>query len=64
MTESKQYEKTPNVPLAIVGLGCIFPQADNPSAFWTNIKTGVDCISEVPESHWKAKISASPAAKI
>ncbi len=56
MTKSMQQrnETVPNVPLAIVGIGCIFPQADNPGAFWTNIKTGVDCISEVPETHWKA----------
>ncbi len=55
MTKSEhQQENIPNIPLAIVGMGCIFPQADNPGAFWTNIKTGVDCISEVPETHWKA----------
>ncbi len=40
-------------PLAIIGLGCMFPQADDPEKFWTNIKTGTDCISEVPETHWR-----------
>ncbi|PLX98370.1 MAG: beta-ketoacyl synthase [Desulfuromonas sp.] len=42
------------VPLAIVGIGSIFPQADDAGKFWTNIKNGVDAITEVPESHWRA----------
>ncbi len=42
-----------SVPLAIVGVGCMFPQADNAGVFWTNIRNGVDGISEVPESHWR-----------
>ncbi|MBW6509766.1 MAG: SDR family oxidoreductase [Desulfuromonadales bacterium] len=40
-------------PLAIVGIGSIFPDAENSQQFWTNIKTGVDSIREVPESHWR-----------
>jgi acyl transferase domain-containing protein/NAD(P)-dependent dehydrogenase (short-subunit alcohol dehydrogenase family) len=42
------------VPLAIVGIGSIFPQAGDTASFWTNIKTGVDAITEVPETHWRA----------
>src|SRR6056297_1358143 len=41
-------------PLAIVGIGSMFPDAENSQQFWTNIKTGVDSIREVPESHWRA----------
>ena len=41
-------------PLAIVGIGSMFPDAENSHQFWTNIKTGVDSIREVPESHWRA----------
>jgi len=40
------------VPLAIVGIGCLFPKADGPGAYWANIKHGVDCIGEVPPTHW------------
>ena len=40
------------VPLAIVGIGCLFPKADGPGAYWANIKHGVDCIGEVPTTHW------------
>jgi acyl transferase domain-containing protein/NAD(P)-dependent dehydrogenase (short-subunit alcohol dehydrogenase family) len=41
------------VPLAIVGIGCLFPKANNPEEYWKNIREGVDAITEVPKSHWK-----------
>ncbi|MBO0700694.1 MAG: acyltransferase domain-containing protein, partial [Zavarzinella sp.] len=41
-----------NTPLAIVGIGCLFPKADGPGAFWANIKHGVDCVGPVPPTHW------------
>src|SRR3954465_9198960 len=41
-----------SVPLAIVGIGCLFPKADGPGAFWANIKQGVDCVGPVPATHW------------
>jgi len=40
-------------PLAIIGIGCLFPQADDRSAYWSNITEGVDSITEIPPSHWK-----------
>lgn len=43
------------VPLAIVGMGCLFPKADNVSAFWSNIRDGVDAITEIPATHWDPK---------
>ncbi len=42
-------------PLAIVGIGCMFPKADNTESFWANIKGGVDAVTDVPASHWKAE---------
>ncbi|MBU2574825.1 MAG: acyltransferase domain-containing protein, partial [Elusimicrobia bacterium] len=39
-------------PIAIVGIGCLFPKAENARRFWANIKNGVDAITEVPASHW------------
>ncbi len=42
-----------SVPLAIVGIGCLFPKAVGPGAFWANIKQGIDCVGPVPATHWK-----------
>ena len=40
------------VPLAIIGIGCLFPQSDNRTAFWSAIENGVDTITDIPETHW------------
>jgi 8-amino-7-oxononanoate synthase len=39
-------------PIAIVGIGCRFPGANNPNAFWQLLRNGVDAITEVPKSRW------------
>jgi malonyl CoA-acyl carrier protein transacylase len=49
---SKKENKNKITPLAIVGIGCLFPKADNPQEYWTNIREGVDAITDIPESHW------------
>ncbi len=41
------------VPLAIVGMGCLFPKADTADAYWANITNKVDGISDIPETHWR-----------
>ncbi|MGD9642348.1 MAG: SDR family NAD(P)-dependent oxidoreductase [Elusimicrobiales bacterium] len=45
-------KETTQSPIAIVGIGCLFPKAENARRFWANIKNGVDAITEVPSSHW------------
>ncbi|MEQ8290406.1 MAG: SDR family NAD(P)-dependent oxidoreductase [Gammaproteobacteria bacterium] len=45
--------KNSMVPLAIVGIGCLFPKASNPEEYWANIREGVDAIGDVPDTHWK-----------
>src|SRR5579883_3432766 len=44
--------RVPNSPLAIIGIGCLFPKAAGPGFFWANVKHGVDSITEVPPTHW------------
>ncbi|MCB9761282.1 MAG: SDR family NAD(P)-dependent oxidoreductase [Alphaproteobacteria bacterium] len=39
-------------PIAIVGLGCRFPGAPDPDAYWSLLEGGVDAISEVPADRW------------
>jgi natural product biosynthesis luciferase-like monooxygenase protein/amino acid adenylation domain-containing protein len=38
--------------IAIIGLGCRFPGANNPEAFWRMLYDGVDGISLVPATRW------------
>ncbi len=39
-------------PLAVIGMSGRFPQAKNLEIFWENLKSGRDCIREVPEDRW------------
>src|SRR5262245_28209672 len=52
-----------NVPLAVIGLGCLFPGSTSRAGFWANIVDGVDAIREVPESHWRAADYLDPDPK-
>ena len=38
--------------IAIIGIGCRFPGAKNPEAFWQLLRDGVDAITEVPVDRW------------
>nr|ASA76631.1 polyketide synthase [Pyxidicoccus sp. MCy9557] len=40
-------------PIAIIGLSGRYPQADTLDAFWTHLKAGRSCISEVPPERWR-----------
>ncbi|HEX8132453.1 MAG TPA: beta-ketoacyl synthase N-terminal-like domain-containing protein, partial [Actinomycetes bacterium] len=37
---------------AIVGIGCRFPGADGPEAFWRMLCAGADAVREVPAERW------------
>jgi len=39
-------------PIAIVGIGCRFPGASGPEAFWQLLRNGIDAITEVPPDRW------------
>ena len=52
-------------PIAIVGLGCRFPGGgDDPDAFWTALRAGVDGVVEIPRDRWDvdAYYDANPDA--
>jgi acyl transferase domain-containing protein/thioesterase domain-containing protein/aryl carrier-like protein len=55
----------PNEPIAIVGLGCRFPGADGPEAFWTLLVEGRDAVADVPADRWDndAYYDPTPGAK-
>jgi PfaD family protein len=39
-------------PIAIVGMGAMFPEAPNLQAFWRLLRMGKDAVGEVPATHW------------
>jgi acyl transferase domain-containing protein len=39
-------------PIAIIGMGCRFPGANNPQAFWQLLRQGRDAVREVPANRW------------
>ena len=43
---------SPDEPIAVIGIGCRFPKAAGPNAFWTLLRNGVDAVTEVPPDRW------------
>ncbi len=39
-------------PVAIVGMGALFPGAGSLDAYWRNLVNGVDAITDVPPNRW------------
>ncbi len=47
-TTAGQVPEAKNEPIAIIGIGCRFPGANDPAAFWQLLRDGVDAIREIP----------------
>ncbi len=39
-------------PIAVTGVGALFPGDAGPDGFWRTILSGKDCISDIPAAHW------------
>jgi acyl transferase domain-containing protein len=39
-------------PVAIIGMSCRLPGADDPRSFWRLLTDGVDAVTEVPDGRW------------
>ncbi|MGF1673368.1 MAG: beta-ketoacyl synthase N-terminal-like domain-containing protein [Rivularia sp. (in: cyanobacteria)] len=57
---NKQLQQT---PIAIIGMGSLFPQAKNLQEYWETIIGGVDCITDVPVSRWSIEDYYHPDPK-
>ncbi|GAA3925776.1 type I polyketide synthase [Actinomadura viridis] len=49
-------------PVAIVGIGALFPGAGTAGAFWHNVRDGVDAIRDVPAHRWDPEVYYDPGA--
>ncbi|MEU8917517.1 beta-ketoacyl synthase N-terminal-like domain-containing protein, partial [Streptomyces nigrescens] len=45
---------------AIVGMGALFPGAEDLAAYWRNLVAGTDCITDVPSGRWDPEIYYDP----
>jgi len=54
---------TAGAPLAIIGIGCLFPKSEDKAAYWATIREGVDAITEIPASHWRVDDLYDPDPK-
>ncbi|QLE59067.1 type I polyketide synthase [Nostoc sp. TCL26-01] len=42
-------------PIAIIGMASLLPEARNLRQYWQNIVNKIDCISDVPSTHWSVE---------
>jgi acyl transferase domain-containing protein len=47
-------------PIAIVGVGCVLPEARGASEYWSLLRDGRIGLRDVPESRWSAEIYHQP----
>ena len=52
VTERPKARVTSSEPIAVVGIGCKFPRAAGPEAFWSLLQNGIDAVREVPADRW------------
>jgi acyl transferase domain-containing protein/acyl carrier protein len=46
--------------IAIIGLSGRYPMADDLEQFWENLRTGKDCIVEIPKERWDYRLFYDP----
>ncbi|RMI33838.1 type I polyketide synthase, partial [Actinomadura harenae] len=49
-------------PIAVVGLGAVYPGAGSAAELWANIRAGVDAITDVPPHRWDPAVHHDPSA--
>ncbi|MFM2061665.1 MAG: hypothetical protein RLZZ507_1335 [Cyanobacteriota bacterium] len=64
-TEETEQHKSEAIPtdrfaIAIIGIGCRFPGANNYEQFWLNLEAGVNSITEIPPQRWDVQKYYSP----
>ncbi|MCF2150414.1 Polyketide synthase [Desmonostoc muscorum LEGE 12446] len=49
-----------NADIAVIGIGCRFPGANDYQQFWQNLEQGINSISEIPSERWEVEEYYSP----
>lgn len=47
--EVARLKRQQSEPVAVIGMGCRFPGADDPESFWSLLSDGVDAVTEQPD---------------
>lgn len=55
MSVNKINRRLQQNPIAIVGMASLFPKARNLREYWQNIVNKLDCITDVPSTHWSVE---------
>ena len=48
-------------PVAIVGMGALFPGSSDVDGFWRDVVSGRDLMRDVPRTHWSLDAYYDPA---
>jgi acyl transferase domain-containing protein/NAD(P)H-dependent flavin oxidoreductase YrpB (nitropropane dioxygenase family)/NAD(P)-dependent dehydrogenase (short-subunit alcohol dehydrogenase family) len=48
--------------VAVIGMACLFPGAEDVAQYWANIVAGTNHVSEVPAGRWEAELYCSAEA--
>jgi malonyl CoA-acyl carrier protein transacylase len=62
-TPEPQLQRAGGGPIAVVGLGCVVPDASDIETFWQNLVSGKDSIRVVPDHRWDAELYWNPDRK-
>lgn len=41
--------------IAVIGMSCKLPKANNVTELWQNLKSGIDCVTEIPQERWNTE---------
>ncbi|MFM7407928.1 MAG: beta-ketoacyl synthase N-terminal-like domain-containing protein [Cuspidothrix sp.] len=52
MSTNEINRKLHKSPIAIIGMASLMPQSRNLREYWQNIVNKIDCITDVPSTHW------------
>ena len=58
-----EFEPARMPPIAVIGIGCIFPKSPTTKGFWRLIVHGIDAITDVPPTHWSPEDYFDPDPK-